>query len=393
MWKQCKQARAEMELVLSVALKAGTDADQFSRDIRSYLNEPNKLFRRVRDEFGNLVLSKRAAAYHPGCGVYRSSYKNARRLAVTEINMAYRKADNERWKRLDFVIGVHIEVSREHPTYDMCDELAGDYPKDFVFVGWHPHCRCIATPILQNLQDFQDGENPNTDLFKVREVPENFNKWVQGNKYRIANAKAGNATLPYFLRDNKAAMEKALGREVKGFSPNEWTPHNKLTEQQQLLNIHKGRKEFFWLKQKTWEKHVFFEESGGYVAIHKQRIAASKVSNAERAKFEKELRMCENYARAGFRIKMLEEKSGISSPDVLCNDTPAELKSVTSKQIENKAKKAFRKQGAKLVLFEIEEEDDKAHSNLYKLQHRYYYSVMYYFKSTPEKVIAQLVEE
>lgn len=188
-------------------------------------------------------------------------------------------------------------------------------------------------------------------------------------------------------------LERQQGSDGEGFSPNEWTPHNKLTEQQQLLNIHKGRKEIFWLKQKTWEKHVFFEESGGYVAIHKQRIAASKVSNAERAKFEKELRMCENYARAGFRIKMLEEKSGISSPDVLCNDTPAELKSVTSKQIENKAKKAFRKQGAKLVLFEIEEEDNKAHSNLYKLQHRYYYSVMYYFKSTPEKVIAQLVEE
>lgn len=225
-WKQCEQARAEMELALSVALKAGTDADQFSRDIRSYLNEPNKLFRRVRDEFGNLVLSKRAAAYHPGRGVYRSSYKNARRLAATEINMAYRKADNERWKRLDFVIGVHIEVSREHPTYDMCDELAGDYPKDFVFVGWHPHCRCIATPILQNIEDFKNGVSPDGDVFKVDSVPESFNKWVQGNKDRIANAEAGNATLPYFLRDNKAAMEKALKREAK---PQQDTPATKKT--------------------------------------------------------------------------------------------------------------------------------------------------------------------
>lgn len=214
-WKQSEQLRAEMELALSVALKSGTSADNFSREIRGYLNEPNKLFRRVRDEFGNLVLSKAAAAYHPGRGVYRSSYKNARRLAATEINMAYRKADYDRWQKLDFVIGVRIALSREHPYYDMCDELAGDYPKDFVFVGWHPHCRCIATPILQNIEDFKNGVPPEEDLFKVDKVPDNFNKWVLNNEIRINRALSGQSTMPFFLRDNKGAMEKALGRKVE----------------------------------------------------------------------------------------------------------------------------------------------------------------------------------
>ena len=213
-WKQSEQLRAEMELALSVALKSGTSADDFSREIRSYLNEPNKLFRRVRDEFGNLVLSKAAAAYHPGRGVYRSSYKNARRLAATEINMAYRKADYDRWQKLDFVIGVRIALSREHPYYDMCDELAGDYPKDFVFVGWHPYCRCIATPILQNIEDFKNGVPPEKDLFKVDKIPDNFNKWVLNNEIRINRALSGQSTMPFFLRDNKGAMEKALGRKV-----------------------------------------------------------------------------------------------------------------------------------------------------------------------------------
>lgn len=214
-WKQSEQLRAEMELALSVALKSGTSADDFSREIRGYLNEPNKLFRRVRDEFGNLVLSKAAAAYHPGRGVYRSSYKNARRLAATEINMAYRKADYDRWQKLDFVIGVRIALSREHPYYDMCDELAGDYPKDFVFVGWHPHCRCIATPILQNIEDFKNGVPPEEDLFKVDKIPDNFNKWVLNNEIRINRALSGQSTMPFFLRDNKGAMEKALGRKVE----------------------------------------------------------------------------------------------------------------------------------------------------------------------------------
>jgi len=214
-WKQSEQARAELELAFSVALKSGTSADNFSREIRGYLNEPNKLFRRVRDEFGNLVLSKAAAAYHPGRGVYRSSYKNARRLAATEINMAYRKADFDRWQKMKFVVGIHIELSREHPYYDMCDELAGDYPKDFIFVGWHPHCRCIATPILQNIEDFKNGVPPEKDLFKVNNVPENFNKWVLNNEIRINRALSGQSTMPFFLRDNKEAMEKALGRKVE----------------------------------------------------------------------------------------------------------------------------------------------------------------------------------
>ena len=214
-WKQSEQLRAEMELALSVALKSGTIADNFSREIRGYLNEPNKLFRRVRDEFGNLVLSKAAAAYHPGRGVYRSSYKNARRLAATEINMAYRKADYDRWQKLDFVIGVRIALSREHPYYDMCDELAGDYPKDFMFFGWHPYCRCIATPILQNIEDFKNGVPPEKDLLKVDKVPDNFNKWVLNNEIRINRALSGQSTMPFFLRDNKGAMEDALGRKVE----------------------------------------------------------------------------------------------------------------------------------------------------------------------------------
>lgn len=214
-WKQSEQARAEMELAFSVALKDGTSADNFSREIRGYLKEPQKLFRRVRDAFGNLVLSKAAAAYHPGRGVYRSSYKNARRLAATEINMAYRKADYDRWQKMKFVVGIHIELSREHPYYDMCDELAGDYPKDFIFIGWHPHCRCIATPILQNIEDFKNGVPPEKDLFKVNNVPENFNKWVLNNEIRINRALSGQSTMPFFLRDNKGAMEKALGRKVE----------------------------------------------------------------------------------------------------------------------------------------------------------------------------------
>ena len=49
--------------------------------------------------------------YHPGQGVYRSSYKNARRLAVTETNMAYRTSDYLRWQQMEFVVGIRVVMS------------------------------------------------------------------------------------------------------------------------------------------------------------------------------------------------------------------------------------------------------------------------------------------
>ena len=106
-----------------------------ARDLKQYLKHPDKLFRRVRDERGILHFSKNAAAFHPGQGVYRSSYQNARRLAVTETNMAYRTADHERWQNLDFVVGIEIHLSSNHTCKgrdgkpyrfeDICDQLQG----------------------------------------------------------------------------------------------------------------------------------------------------------------------------------------------------------------------------------------------------------------------------
>lgn len=158
-WRLSKQYKENLEQALSVGLSDGKSAADLSRDIREYLNEPKKLFRRVRDLEGKLQLSKNAKEYNPGNGVYRSSYKNALRLTRTEINMAYRKADSLRWQDLDFVIGIEIKLSDNHtiinpktgkaePFYDICDELQGKYPKTFVFTGWHPNCYDEETEVL-----------------------------------------------------------------------------------------------------------------------------------------------------------------------------------------------------------------------------------------------------
>lgn len=180
----------------------------------------------MRDEHGQLQLSKRAKAYHPGQGVYRSSYKNARRLAATETNIAYRTSDHLRWQQLDFVVGIEIHLSGNHtlngkPFHDICDELAGKYPKDFKFTGWHPLCRCFVTSILKTPEEMAadtqktlngeqtDGESVN----RVRDVPQAFNEWLTENEERLSRA----SSVPYFLEDNAqyAKSNLLLNRQIE----------------------------------------------------------------------------------------------------------------------------------------------------------------------------------
>ena len=215
-WNYSDQFKTEIEMGLDLGIRNGLSAVEMARDLKKYLKEPEKLFRRVRDEHGKLQLSKSAKAYNPGRGAYRSSYKNAMRLARTENNMAYRTSDHERWQQLDFVVGIEIRLSNNHtlngePFTDICDVLQGKYPKDFKFTGWHPQCRCHAISILKTQEEMMkdnerimNGDEPSIESKNtIKDVPEKFKKWVVDNKDRIEAAEK-RGTLPYFLKDNKS---------------------------------------------------------------------------------------------------------------------------------------------------------------------------------------------
>ena len=212
-WKYTEQYKAQIELGLDVGLGEGRSAQQLSRDLRQNLQDPNRLFRRVRDKRGNLQLSKAAKAFHPGQGVYRSSYKNAMRLTRSEINMAYREADHLRWQHLDFVVGFEVHRSNHEPKCKcvLCERLVGKYPKWFKFKGWHPQCLCYATAILMDEDDFDKQELSDlksalkgTEYRKlsakneVTELPDGFKDWVAENETKQANW----ASTPYFIKDN-----------------------------------------------------------------------------------------------------------------------------------------------------------------------------------------------
>lgn len=240
-WKYNGMFKEELENALDLAIGEGTPANRLATKIKGYLQEPDKFYRRFRvkigeDENGNPIYGRiwkrriwdkesesykwvndDPKKYHPGQGVYRSSYRNAQRLARTETNIAYREADFTRWQQLDFVVGVEIKLSNNHPVWDICDDLKGVYPKGFKWVGWHPNCRCYMVPVLakeeeldQMLDKILNGEDPGTvETDHPKEMPDQFQTWVKDNEERYAKAEA-KGTLPYFIRDNKKAVEQIL---------------------------------------------------------------------------------------------------------------------------------------------------------------------------------------
>ncbi|MFW5481622.1 MAG: hypothetical protein ACOCN9_01785 [Prevotella sp.] len=220
------QFKNELELALEQGIGQGKSAVDLSRDVRQYLKYPNKLFRRVRDKDGVLRLSKAAAAFHPGRGVYRSSYKNALRLTATENNIAYRTCDHKRWNALPFVLGQEIKTSNNHPEPDICDTLAGKYPIEFKFTGWHPFCRCYAVSILANGKELDDycrrienGEEVSNYKFagKVDDFPDELKDWVEDNDSRIVSAFVSQK-LPYFLADNPENLPKNIQKRIAHIS-------------------------------------------------------------------------------------------------------------------------------------------------------------------------------
>lgn len=217
-WNLAEQDRLESQLAISIA--DGTSADELSRQIRNYLNEPHRLYRRVRDQYGELRLSKNAKAYSPGAGVYRSSYKNAARLARNEINLAYKESEQTRWQDLDFVVGYEVKRStNEYECDDMCEQLKGKYPKTFRFRPWHVNCRCFVVPILMTKDEMRARRNaiingeeiPTGSVNEVKDVPDNFKKWIDKNGARIEEAR-DNDKLPYFIRDNEKTVTPILAK-------------------------------------------------------------------------------------------------------------------------------------------------------------------------------------
>lgn len=197
-WKVTESAKENLEYMLESGISTGRPAASISQDIRQLLQDPDKRFRRIRDEKGNLVMSKPMKDYNPGPGKYRSSYKNALRIAATETNMAYRLADYERWQKMAFVVGIDVSRSKSNKgPCPVCDAMVGRYPKDYMFLGNHPWCICVAVPVMLEGDEFIDYliDKKVPEGKMITEIPKDALSYVQESKSFMKS---------YVVQQNKA---------------------------------------------------------------------------------------------------------------------------------------------------------------------------------------------
>lgn len=232
-WNYCQQTKSEFEMAMSNTIadgiKKGSSAEEVGKSIRKYLNDPDMMYRRyhtikvqkngkkkdvVTWRRRRIIDGKVRFIEEPlekvGMGIYRSARKNALRVARTEINSAYHKARNERWQNEPFVIGQYIHVSPQHNIDDICNDLEGRYPKDYVWISWHPQCICTSDPITIQGEEKKEfykrlmaGEDMSNYVspFAVLTMPEKYNQYIKDNSEAIV--KAGmRGKLAWHLQDN-----------------------------------------------------------------------------------------------------------------------------------------------------------------------------------------------
>jgi hypothetical protein len=221
-WNSVQPFKKEMEQALGLGVAKGKSATALATELKKYLNEPDKLFRRAKGDDGKLRLSKAAQNYHPGQGVYRSSYQNSLRLTRTETNIAYRSSDYERWQNMPFVLGTEIRLSAQHKfkyshgrlVCEICEKLKGKYPKDFRFSGWHPSCMCYQIPILMTEKEYDKYEDmllgiKEFDISKLPQIkkpPSAFYDYLDKHGEQIA----GWSNTPYWIKDNTKYIESSV---------------------------------------------------------------------------------------------------------------------------------------------------------------------------------------
>lgn len=232
-WNYCQQTKSEFEMAMSNTIadgiKKGSSAEEVGKSIRKYLNDPDMMYRRyhtikiqkngkkkdvVTWRRRRIIDGKVRFIEEPlekvGMGIYRSARKNALRVARTEINAAYHKARNERWQNEPFVIGQYIHVSPQHNIDDICNDLEGRYPKDYVWISWHPQCICTSDPITIQGEEKKEfykrlmaGEDMSNYVspFAVLTMPEKYNQYIKDNSEAIVKAGMRDK-LAWHLQDN-----------------------------------------------------------------------------------------------------------------------------------------------------------------------------------------------
>lgn len=180
---------------------------------------------------------------------------------------------------------------------------------------------------------------------------------------------------------------------AKGKTNLVFTPDNELCAACRLIRSQKNENtgaadRILKYDETTWERTYVSPKDIGLVATQLERIAEATASNAERNKFNKEMRMCKVLADNGHDVEYLQ---GVNRPagqtyDILFDSIKADLKCVTggAGNIVKYAKKALTKQGGEAVVFEIPSHNPKYYEALAEASRKCTGRIFFYFMDDME---------
>lgn len=273
--------------------------EEFRRDAMRVCEQYNQ--RWLQTEFNQAHAAAKAARRWQDCERNADLYPNLRYIAVQD----------ERTRESHAALhGCVIPIG--HPFWDKY------YPPN----GWN--CRCSVQPTDDPVR-MPPGVPVVPEMFQA-----NAGKTAQifdlSHPYYKGMTEKEKDRLYYFVRQNIRPASEVLEA---------WNEYEALGEE--------------------WQKDYFNGNNGGFLATHRQRIEAGSINKNERLKYKKEAGMCRVFAENGYRMEHQAEVPGVSSPDVLIDGKPADLKRVSShNNIVRHAVKAVKKQGAEEVLFQVD---------------------------------------
>lgn len=196
-WEQTKQGRKIIKRGLLNGIKEGLPAREIAKDIKGALLSPE--------------------VPAPARGIYKSPIKNAMRVVRTEVNASYRTADQKNWNKNPIVLGYKIQVSNTRAKgvkarCELCTTMQGIYPNTFTFIGFHPNCLCIKTPILINREQMNEYNSmimSGTDTKEAVEALRKRSGLITELPTQLTDyVKTGRANKMYWYTANKHEFEK-----------------------------------------------------------------------------------------------------------------------------------------------------------------------------------------
>lgn len=180
--------RDELGIIISCALLLKLSYDQTLKTAW-YMIQNKENMREIYDKV--IPKNHRNKRYH---NYWRSGRKGTaleylRSIIRGNANWAWYRGNSTIWEDMGYIGGYEIRLSVFHNIADMCDELQGEYPVDFVFTGWHPNCICVIEPITDHI---------------VRDVPVAFKDWVSRHIEQIMGWK----TTPDYITENRKYWEE-----------------------------------------------------------------------------------------------------------------------------------------------------------------------------------------